>query len=107
MNTTTRVPIFHPSSASCSPRPRCLAEGSISPETFDAQVLRLTREELEPRGYHLLVRELPDGAPLSNQGGEDGTVCEMWEHSPVFRHLEHSPEKSRGLQSSIRRRAVA
>jgi hypothetical protein len=36
--------------------------GAISELVFNAQVDRLEREELKPRGYHLLVQDLPGGA---------------------------------------------
>ncbi|MEA3208403.1 MAG: hypothetical protein QOE70_1460 [Chthoniobacter sp.] len=35
--------------------------GAISVETFATQVRRLTHEELEPRGFELLTRDLPGG----------------------------------------------
>jgi hypothetical protein len=35
--------------------------GAIPEEMFEAQIRRLAREELEPRGLELLVRDLPCG----------------------------------------------
>ncbi len=40
---------------------RLRAEDEISQQKFDAQLDRLSAEELEPRGFSLSVRELPEG----------------------------------------------
>jgi hypothetical protein len=37
------------------------AEGGITEQTFNSQISRLVREELEPKSLTLLVRDLPGG----------------------------------------------
>jgi hypothetical protein len=37
------------------------AQGAITQGIFDEQIRRISREELEPRGLNLLLRELPGG----------------------------------------------
>jgi hypothetical protein len=38
-----------------------MAEGSITRTIFEQQIRRIEREELEPMGLTLLLRDLPDG----------------------------------------------
>jgi len=57
---------------------RWRAEGAITEEIFQQQVRRVAREELEPKGLALLVRDLPGGRTrfiIKQQ--ETGAVCEM------------------------------
>ena len=57
--------------------------GSISAKTFEAQVRRLVREELEPRGLQLLVRDLAGGRTrFLIKEGKTGTVCDLFEYVP-------------------------
>jgi hypothetical protein len=50
--------------------------GQITPAIFEAQVQRLSREELEPRGLSVWVNDLPFGATRFIIRAH-GTVCEM------------------------------
>jgi hypothetical protein len=54
--------------------------GAIPEEMFEAQVRRLSREELEPRGLELLVRDLPWGSTrFLVKAKTTGMVCDMIE----------------------------
>jgi len=56
----------------------------ITEEDFARQVGRITKEELEPRGLTLVIRELADGRTrfLIKSGGS-GRVCDMFESAPL------------------------
>src|SRR5260221_90323 len=52
--------------------------GAITEETFESQLRRLAREELEPRGLELLVRDLPGGTTrFVVKAKATGIVCDM------------------------------
>jgi len=54
------------------------AENGISGAVFEEQIRRLGREELEPKGLKLLVRELSEGRTryiIKDQA--TGTVCDL------------------------------
>jgi hypothetical protein len=52
--------------------------GQITPAKFEAQVQRLSREELEPRGLSMCVHDLPFGATsFIIRATATGRVCEM------------------------------
>ena len=54
--------------------------GGIPQDLFEAQIARITMEELRPRGLQLLVRELPNGKTRFLVKAErTGTVCDMIE----------------------------
>jgi hypothetical protein len=56
------------------------AASAISERVFEEQIRRIAREELEPRGLILLVRELPAGRTRFLVKEQDtGTVCDMLE----------------------------
>jgi hypothetical protein len=65
------------------------------PETvFHAQVARIIREELEPRGLLLLVRELTGGRiRFLVKAANTGRVCQLVEYPPE--------ETSDGLEQSM------
>jgi hypothetical protein len=57
---------------------RWRAEGTISEEIFQQQMRRVAREELEPKGLTLLVRDLPGGRTrFLFKKHPTGAVCEM------------------------------
>lgn len=52
--------------------------GAISDQVFNAQVDRLEREELTPRGYHLKIHELPgEAAWFSIEATTTGKVRQL------------------------------
>ncbi len=54
------------------------AEGEITQAVFEEQIQRITREELEPKGLTLLVRELPAGRTrFLIKEKSDGAVCDL------------------------------
>jgi hypothetical protein len=53
--------------------------GLLTTEVFEAQLQRLAREELEPRGLTLLVRELSCGATRFIIKTATGQVCDLFE----------------------------
>jgi hypothetical protein len=54
------------------------AQGAISQTTFEKHIQRIAREELEPKGLTLLVRDLPGGRTRFIIKAEaTSTVCEM------------------------------
>jgi hypothetical protein len=55
------------------------AEGAISQQKFESQINRLRAEELQPRGFSLLVRELSDGHVRFLIKERSGSVCDMIE----------------------------
>jgi hypothetical protein len=64
------------------------AHGLISSATFAAQIARVVREELEPRGFDLLIRELSTGQTrFLIKSAENGAVYDMIE-------CESEPETS-------------
>ena len=79
---------------------RVRAAGGITEEVFAAQIRRLAREELEPKGLTLLVRDLADGRRrFLVKETATGAVCEMLdfaadgtlerEESEVHAHAAH------------------
>ena len=57
---------------------RLAIRGEITRELFEAQLDRLRREELEPRGFDLLIRELPgEHVRFLVKAAKSGTVCDM------------------------------
>lgn len=58
--------------------------GEMPPETCEEKLRRLEREELDPRGLALLVRELPDGRTrFLIKAMNGGTVHDMVEYPPA------------------------
>ena len=56
------------------------AEGGISEAVYHEQIRRITREELEPKGLTLLMRELPGGrARCIIKEQASGRVCDLLE----------------------------
>src|SRR3954463_13225877 len=54
--------------------------GQITTETFNAQVQRLAREELEPRERSIFVCHLPGGTTrFTITAGASGRVCDVFE----------------------------
>jgi hypothetical protein len=54
------------------------ADGGITQGVFSAQMSRLAREELEPKGLNLLVRDLPGGRTrFLVKEAATGAVCDM------------------------------
>ncbi len=52
--------------------------GAISETAFQAQVCRIAREELEPRGFSLIVRDLPCGTTrFIVKSTANGAVCDL------------------------------
>jgi hypothetical protein len=52
--------------------------GQITPEKFEAQVQRLSREELEPRGLSVWVHDLPfEATRFIIKATATGRVCEL------------------------------
>jgi hypothetical protein len=52
--------------------------GAISETVFQAQVSRIGREELEPRGFTLVVRDLPCGTTrFIVKSTTNGAVCDL------------------------------
>ncbi len=52
--------------------------GAITQQMFESQIRRLAREELEPRGLELLVRDLPCGTTRYVVKTKiTGMVCDM------------------------------
>ena len=59
---------------------RLRSEGLLRAEVFNAQIKRLETEELEPRGFALIQRDLPDGiVRFLIRAVESGKTCEMIE----------------------------
>ena len=80
------------------------AEGTISQAIFDAQIARLTKEELCPRCLVLLERELADGrVRFLIKRQNDGAVCEMieWPEAPA-EHVDAVHEEEHPPQSAAR-----
>src|SRR5947208_113786 len=67
--------------------------GRITDEVFDAQLGRLIREELEPKGLTLLVRDLSGGRRrfLIKQKAT-GMVCDMMDFGPDGRLAAETSE---------------
>jgi hypothetical protein len=62
---------------------RLREEGLLAPDIFRSQVDRLVREELEPYGLELLMRELADGRTrFLVTEKSSGEVRDMFETSP-------------------------
>lgn len=62
--------------------------GAISDQVFNAQVDRLEREELTPRGYHLKIHELPGEATrFSIEATSTGKVRQLLEARTEMVHL--------------------
>ncbi len=58
--------------------------GELPQHVFEAQIDRLTKEELQPRGMNLLVRELPTGTTrFLIEEQRTGSVCDMIECPPA------------------------
>lgn len=52
--------------------------GDIPQSLYEAQLERITKEELRPRGLELVMRELPNGTTrFLVKAGKTGAVCEM------------------------------
>ncbi len=52
--------------------------GAISETLFQSQVTRIEREELEPRGFSLMVRDLPCGTTrFIVKSATSGVVCDL------------------------------
>lgn len=59
-------------------------DGQMRPRTCEEKLRRLEREELDPRGLALLVRELPDGRTrFLIKAMNGGTVHEVIEYPPA------------------------
>jgi hypothetical protein len=59
---------------------RLRSEGALSDAEVENKVTRLIREELDPRGFTLLRRELPGGRlRFLVKAAATGTVCDMIE----------------------------
>ena len=55
--------------------------GAISEAMFQAQVTRIGREELEPRGLTLMVRDLPCGTTrFIVKSAATGAVCDLLDY---------------------------
>ncbi len=62
---------------------RMRASGEITQQLFDSQVVRLAHEQLQPRGFALLVRDLPNGCTrFLIKTTRDGAVCDMIDCTP-------------------------
>lgn len=60
---------------------RCRADGRLPAGIFDAQVCRIEEEELNPRGFRLLVRELPAGRTrFLIKSAATSEVCELLDY---------------------------
>jgi hypothetical protein len=63
---------------------RLRSEGTLSDAEAESKVTRLIREELDPRGFRLLRRELPGGRlRFLIKAEATGAVCDMIEAAPA------------------------
>ena len=59
------------------------SSGLLDDRTCEAQIERITREELRPRGFALCAEESPDGATrFTIQFAKTGEICETIEYAP-------------------------
>jgi len=62
---------------------RMRSEGALSDAEAESKVSRLIKEELDPRGFKLLRRELPGGRlRFLIKAAATGAVCDMIESHP-------------------------
>jgi hypothetical protein len=79
---------------------RWRAMGLIPESIFEAQISRLAREELEPKGLTLVVRDLPDGRTrFLVKKTATATVCEMMDFASDGK-LEPEGEDVNGVSAS-------
>ena len=82
-------------------------DGALTAAAFEDKLTRLCREELDPRGLRLLVRELPDGQTrILIKEARDGRVCEMIDCTaevPSYPRSKARTGNQRGLRFRARR----
>ncbi len=66
---------------------RMRRSGAISDLVFSAQIERLEREELAPRGYHLLVYDTANGPTFSLKATATGVVLPLVGIGPLERSI--------------------